>query len=379
MLTLHVLRTGLFATATCVAFLAPRAALADGELLLGGLRLADLQADVEPGDNALNGPDATDLDLEDGGWDWYVNIAATEHSSSASSTNLYGITAMGALHAYVWGSPDPRLLRTALITEEQMDLRASSRDPDIAFRLFLSHVAVDPTFAETARTLWIAKMKLEGGAQAYGERVRTARGVADNGGLYPWDLMWAIVSARLLENRFPNQGFASDALSLAFVIYSDLQSVTPVFRMEDPSQNFHTLGLAGITIAMRYVGEFDSLRDKAYDKLLSAQNPDGGFTWNSVYPDSDPQVAAYAVMAASVMKRDPRSIPAAQRASNWLATLQRSNGGFEYFPPSGDEYTEIDSEILMAFARVPPSSGLAAPSGHQWTKRPPSPASVFAD
>jgi hypothetical protein len=363
----------------CLAASAWNPARADGEIELAALRLAALQADVEPGDNAGNGPDLIDLDPEDGGWDWFITTGTTEHSASPSPTNTYGITAMGAIRAFVRGTPDPRFFRTALIAEQAMDAAGHDRNPDFAFRVFLSKLSADPTYAETARALWIAKMGSFGGAQAYGEYVRDVRESQGIGAIYPWDVMWAVVSGFFLEKRFPGEGFRSDALALAFVIFADTQGVDPVFDIGDPTQSYHTIGLTGLIISFRLMRQYDAVRAQAYDALLATQNLDGGFNWNATYTDSDPQVTAYAVLAASLLKGDPRSLPAARAGSNWLATLQKPNGGFELYPPSGDEVTEVDSEILLAFSFIPPTDSLAGSPPSRWTQRPPGRAVVFED
>lgn len=379
--TRDVFRTGCFAAvaAFALAFVAPPSAFADGELELGGLRLAALQADIEPGDNALNGLDAVDLDPEDGGWDWFTTTSATEHTANPSPTNTYGVTAMGALRAFVRGTPDPRYFRTALIAEQKMDELSMDRNPDFVFRIFLSKLAADPSFAETARTLWINKMNAFGGAQAYGEYVRDVRASQGIGAIYPWDLMWAVVSASFLEKTFPDEGFRSDALSLAFVIFADTQSVTPIFRIADHTQDYHSIGLTGLIIAFRMARQYDAVRDEAYDVLLANQNLDGGFNWNATYTDSDAQVTAYAVLAASVLKSDPRSVPAAQRGSDWMATLQQPNGSFDNYG-DGSDYTEVDSEILVAFSRVAPASSFTRGGGGRvGTRRPPGHATAIVD
>jgi hypothetical protein len=77
----------------------------------GADRLAALQADTI-GDNAGNG--VTDTDPDDGGWDFIIAPSATSHTPSASPTNLYGETALGAWAAVDSGSAGNRALADGL-------------------------------------------------------------------------------------------------------------------------------------------------------------------------------------------------------------------------------------------------------------------------
>ena len=71
-------------------------------LVAGANYLVHAQADKTE-DNAGNGPpfDFTDIDPDDGGWDWILAIPTFTHSAAASSTNLFGATAMGLYYAYL--------------------------------------------------------------------------------------------------------------------------------------------------------------------------------------------------------------------------------------------------------------------------------------
>ena len=54
-------------------------------------------------DNAGNGPpfDSTDIDPDDGGWDWVLASPTFTHSAAASPTNIFGATAIGLYYAYL--------------------------------------------------------------------------------------------------------------------------------------------------------------------------------------------------------------------------------------------------------------------------------------
>ncbi len=316
----------------------------------GGHRLVDLQADMTA-DNAGNGFDDTDPD--DGGWDWYLLPSDSAHSSSASPENLFGVTANGLLSAFQ-AEGGLRLAIGILDAYygivENPDIDSG---PDFGFLVALSEISGDPYYANLARDRWDLKMASYGGADSLALLIKESRH-PDWDGLIPWDIGLFIESAMALQEYFPGQGYLSDAIDMADVIYNDISSPSPYFDMEDETEPAYTLGLQGIVVSF---GLTDVYLDYGVDAaliLLNSQNTDGSWGWNADYPDGDEQSTAYVVMGFGILDVPYRIVNnAAQRGSDWLASRQEPNGGWDL---GGYEYPEVNGECLRAIGYYQPAA-----------------------
>jgi len=112
-------------------------------LVAGANYLVHAQADITE-DNAGNGLDGfeTPEDPDDGGWDWVSTIFT--HSTSASSTNLFGVTAMGLYYAYLETS-DPAYMTAMDDVAVQMAIDATiDSGPDITFLILYDDIKGSP-------------------------------------------------------------------------------------------------------------------------------------------------------------------------------------------------------------------------------------------
>ena len=321
-------------------------------LTWGADRLLALQADITE-DNAGNG--APDADPGDGGWDWDVDPAATQHSAQASSKNSYGVTALGILELCAY-SGEPRYW-TALF-----DVYAGiAADPEIdscgdfRFLVRLSELTHDPTYASLARARYDARIGAHGSATAFAEEIRDthfAHGRAN--GLIPWDIGLCATDAAALDVYFPGSGYDADADAMANVIYADSFEDNPgYFDESDSTENYWAMGIAGILSSFEAAHLYQAEAATLAQALIDYQNdgiaksPPGAWDWNDTHGGGDYQTTAYVVMALTAYGSDEGRI-AAVDGVDWLISEQRPNGSWHR--EGHDEYTEEEGEILTAIA-----------------------------
>ncbi len=324
-------------------------------LRAGAARLVHLQADATA-DNAGNG--SPDSDPDDGGWDGVNLTVDIAHSSNASSTNAYGVSAIGMALALSRNSASISALVACLDTYSGIVANpAIASGPDPTFLFLLRRLTSDQTFADEARNRWdLAINSLGAGdVEAAGRAIKQARidqGIPD---IYPWDISWFVISATRLDNLFPGEGFALSASLLSQVVLNDLLSPQPTFDVDDATRDYYDLGLIGAALTLRITNISPTQSTALLNRILSRQNPDGSWGFNDLLPGANLQSTAYAVIVTKLFRSFPGSEEARQAGADYLASLQAGNGGF----PWGGGPTEVpqaNSEILLALTLVAPSS-----------------------
>jgi hypothetical protein len=306
-------------------------------------RLAALQADTI-GDNARNG--LTDTDPDDGGWDFILPAAATQHTAAASPTNLFGAIGLAAWAAVDTGSAGNRALVVALDAGAGMQ-----RDPDIdsapdfVFGVLLAELAENPGFADIARQHYDAKRASAGGAAGLGALISDSRHRANEDGLIPYDVGWFVLAAAALDSAFPSAGYDRDADTYAGIVVDDLTSATPRFDIADPTEGNYVTGLAWAQVSSAWLHDRALLR-QVRARLLDGQHADGAWGTNAAQPADDLQSTAHALqtLALSGAATAPSQL-AERRAARWLLRGQAASGGW---PDAANiELPLVDADIVL--------------------------------
>lgn len=345
---------------------------AAGALADGGQRLVDLQADITA-DNAGNG--LIDDDPDDGGWDWYNALTDTSHSSSPSPDNIYGPIANGLLEAFK-SEGGIRMAIGLVDTYYGYDANPDiDSGADFGFLVRLSDLTGDLTYATLAKDRWDAKMAFYGGADSLAMGIRDSRHDQNWDALIPWDIGLFIESAMELQRIFPGQGYQSDAIDMADVVYGDITSDSAYFQMDNDSLPAYYLGLEGVLVSFGLTDVYTSYAIDAGRTLISAQLEDGSWPWNIEYPGPDDQTTAYVVMGFGMLDLSYPSVNnAAQAGSDYMASVQQANGGWD---EGGYEYPEVNGECLRAIAYYPPTAGMInSDEGRMTNKRSSAPVAL---
>jgi len=333
----------------------------------GGNRLVDLQADVTA-DNAHNGAEGSEDpdDPDDGGWDWSLTPETPSHSSSPSPTNTYGATVFGPSLGFLKGANDPRILIGLLDAFHGMEADPTiNSGPDPAFLVQLYKITKDPHYGDLAKQVWYSALNDIGGdpfdPRATAEVIRDARLGQGIPAIYPWDVGLFIMSAMVLEKAYKNNEFKPQAIAMANVVMEDLVSADPVFDRTDSMQWFYDIGLIGSVMCLKLTNVLPSLAIEIRDMVIDRQNEDGSWGWSDEYPQADYQSTAYAVLALFLYRAHPESADARQAGSNFIASTQMENGGWDLYLDGTEENAEADGECILAIALVAPNLGIYQP------------------
>ncbi len=324
-------------------------ALQDGADYLQGM-----QADITE-DNAGNGdPDSPD-DPDDGGWDWVSTIFS--HSINASSTNLYGATAQGLYYAYLDSADAEHLVA---LTDAATFMAADAGIRSAADLIFLMNYAAlvsDTSFADAAQTKYDARITTYGTAQALAEYIRDVR--ASQGyenGIIAWDIgAWAR-AAGMLHVLYPGNGYDTDAVAIAEVIYQDSFMDNPGYfdivddagwdpTYSDYNFYWYNLGITGLIDAFDAAGTHTAEIPGLVAILMEGQCASGGmsFSYGGNTDDEDWQSSGYAMMTLGRLD-DLRASwqPAINLMGDWIVATQDGSGGWVY--GSGNHYPEVCGE-----------------------------------
>jgi hypothetical protein len=364
-------RKGVFPVlAASILALAAGDAIAQTPLFKAVNRLVDLQAD-STGDNARNG--TPDIDPDDGGWDFDITLATTEHSMNPSPDNTYGVTALGFIRAWKGVGRSPRVVIAISDTAEGMLANPNVETGlDFALLNLTGGFLGDPSYKPEARARWDAKIASVGGPQALAQSIMNGRAAQGLDGLFPWDINQWVMSAFFMEKSYPGVGYRQQGQIMAQVIFNDLFSVSPVFDKNDPTEPFYNLGLMGAHLAFRLTRQFETESDVLRFNLVSRQNVAGWWAADDQFPGAHVQTTAWVVTSLFLFKNDPLYFAAGQNGSNYLASSQDAGGGWNL--GGGDENTEVNGECVLALALYPPSSftgGSFAPPPSKMLTRPP--------
>ncbi|HEX4334890.1 MAG TPA: hypothetical protein VH062_03190 [Polyangiaceae bacterium] len=314
-------------------------------LAAGAGRLSDLQAD-RIGDNAHNGLD--DDDPDDGGWDFTLAATVTEHTTTASSTNTYGATALGPWAAVRAGADTQRyrttLLGAGLGSQEITDIDSPN---DFVFLPLLGELQGDTAYAELARARYDAKLTSFGGAAALAGKDRDARHASAFDGLILYDLAWYTLGAAALDAAFPGSGYDADTAAFAAVAVAAISGSAPLFDINDANEQFYVQGLAWSLVVLDHATAPANLTTTIRGKLRDLQGSDGAWGFNATTPTDDLQSTAHAVQALALTAGDTRrGRNEATQGARFILSKQAANGGWEYTP--GKESTLVDAESMLA-------------------------------
>ena len=334
--------------------------------LAGAHYVRTMQADLTE-DNAGNG--AADLDPDDGGWDWVTNLF--EHSATASSNNLYGVTANGMLQVYKFEA-DPALFTAMQDAADMIIAKGPTLVRSAADAIFLLDFALldgvaDPApYQAGALAMWDYRLATYGTATAFAAGLRDFRAGSNPNGIIPWDIAPWAETVMKLDAAYPGMGYAAQAAEIAEVLWQDSFNNNPgYFKPHDPQNkgfdpdyanvNFYwyTGGVSGLIRAFDVTGTH--LFDIAglWNELLDCQYEDGAFSYqygaSPDFNDRDWQMSAYSMMALhDNVPFMGATVGAIQRGAQWLATYQDASGGFVY--DNGNHYPEIGGECTAALA-----------------------------
>ncbi len=295
----------------------------------------------------LTGERINETQNNDGGWDW-ITPDTDKTTILPSPNNTLGVTAQGMLDAYrMDGSPSK--LAACIDTYNTMVFYSGLptpsdhriRGPDVSFLVELSEVTGDSTYANFARTRYIATRAEFGSGTATGlaEFIRNRR--LSYPSLISWDINLYVQGALALNRYFPGQGFDADAAAMTEVIYDSLYVPTVDFNLSNQIQNDYWLSHTGAIEAFTSTSLHLAQRNSLVTSLLANQYGDGHFV--SVNGSST-QTTAYAIIA--LLKAGQRT--AAENAVNYLVNNQNINGG--WIEGADGENTEADSEAAQAMS-----------------------------
>jgi hypothetical protein len=305
-------------------------------------RIAALQADTI-GDNARNGLDDTDPD--DSGWDFIVAPTATQHSTAASPTNLYGAIGLAEWAAVETGNAGNRALVAAIDagTGMQRDPDIDSA-PDFVFAVQLAELADNPGFQDLARRHYDAKRAAFGGAAGLGAFIRDARHNSHEDGLIPYDLGWFVLAAAALDTAFPGAGYDHDADTFAGIVVDDLTAASPRFDITDPTEGNYITGLAWAQIPAAWLRDRALVR-RVRARLLDQQHADGAWGTSGAQPADDLQSTAHALQTLALTDAAGPSRRAIRRGARWLLRSQAASGG--WVDAMNNELPLVDADIVL--------------------------------
>ncbi|MBA7466754.1 hypothetical protein ES707_01944 [subsurface metagenome] len=317
------------------------------------------------------------LQNDDGGFDWGQPDG---DPATGSCTNTLGITAMGILKAYEL--EDKAAYETALAkaykyavdnppgwTGEEETTKGVDSFPDVTFMTWLAMHATHDTsllgaiqtqvpgttaasIAALAKTRWDDRVtNLGPSATGMAEYVRDARHDQGWDTLIPWDLEAAVKAALALNAYYPGEGYDTQAISIATVIYNSVDDAAGTyFNSGDTSQEDYVAGLTGAIEAFQEVGLYPEKVAALKVLLLNVQDGDGFWKYHGATPaDMSVQNTAYAVMAL-LSQGESDAVAAAEEAVDWLLSAQtlKGDGGWFAEGGAGAENLEVDSEAAWA-------------------------------
>ncbi|MCD4730922.1 MAG: hypothetical protein K8R74_10000, partial [Bacteroidales bacterium] len=330
-------------------------------LIDGADYLKHSQADITE-DNAGNGnPDVPD-DPDDGGWDWILTSPAFTHSTAASPPNIYGATAQGLYYAYL--KTGDATYKTALDDAAGvMSINAGIRSAaDLIFLMLYDDLpsVAGTIYQDAARAKYDARITTYGSATLFAQYIRDVRALSHGypNGIIAWDIgAWARVAA-MLHDRYPGNGYDSDADDIAEVIYQDSFMLNPGYfdiysdNGWDPTYAtvdyyWYTLGITGLIDAFNFANVHTSDIPILISILMNCQYPSGAFSFSygANTLDEDWQSTAYAVMSLAMLDQDTYQTNI-NDAGDWIASTQDVSGGWVY--GSGNHYPEIGGENTAA-------------------------------
>ena len=295
----------------------------------------------------------TDLQNNDGGWDWPLDDG---NPNNASPRNTIGPIAMGLAQAYLQtGDPDHL---TALANAGGLLLGKTNNfsPPDGYLAAQLDAIFGGTTYRDHVNANYYGPLAAgtydrNGNGTLYDTAgyvslIDTSRGSQGIPNLAAWDIGMGLVGA-LAAGADPTAWIAGTKTEI---------------NQLDGAEWYDVIGLAGAIYGLAAAGEdFDptagehaaasNLADLAAILASYQISPSGGFAWNKnqVSPGEESlQETAYATLALIAFDQNMFA-PTIIAARNYVAGVQLGTGGWENDPGSG-ENNEITGEALWALA-----------------------------
>ncbi len=356
-------------------------------LIAGGDYMKHMQADVTE-DNAGNGSGGSESpnDPDDAGWDWVVTSppAPFFHTTGASPTNLYGVSALGLYYAYVkngYTTAHPWFVAMTDAADRAVaagtaDIRSAA---DIKFLMLYNDLpdVAGTSFKDAAKAKydWRITNLGSGTATGFAEYIRDVRGITQNypNGIIGWDIGAYVVAAQMLHDRFPGDGYDTDADEMAEVLWQDSFNDSPgLFDVDDDdgwdptftNKNYwwYTLGVTGLLDAFRASGSHTGEIPGLVLRLQASQYSNGAFSGSygangPGTPDEDWQATSYAVVALNALNPVTYATEIAHGTYWTAATQQLASGGWVYGNDS--HYPAVGGENLSAMS-------LGGPADEVW-------------
>ncbi len=330
--------------------------LISASIAVSCLSFISLSANAVPLLAFQNGADRlTDMQNNDGGWDWPLNNG---NPATGSAQNTVGPIAMGLAKAYK-ETGDPAHL--AGLTKAGSFLLAktnnfSSSDGYLAAELdsvfggttYVDHLKTnfyDPLAAGTYNRNGLGTLYTTASYIAKIDTDRSGQGIAN---LAAWDIGMGLVGA------------ASVGVDLSAWITGTEKEIDEL----DGSAYYDVIGLSGAILGLAVAGQdYDPMAGEhaAAGSILDLGNilagyqiNGGGFTWNKDYisaGNETNQETAYAILALSEISTTD-FLTEITGAGDYLTGQQLTTGGWGNYPGSG-ENNEISGEVLWALSAVP--------------------------
>ena len=282
----------------------------------------------------------------DYGWDWMRPPSATGHSGGASSNNLYGITAVGLIDAYLL-TGDSAYYDAAKATADYM----ISYDPgetnfyrmkgvnqqylvgfDFVFLMKFAEVSVDTTYSDKADSWW--------------DYLKTNQVYHNTIPLLSFDEAQNIYDTLLAVRYSSIPGHAvwhCSEYGLAALMLGDDAFATEMANVLSTKLVItDTSRIVGWGKALKFystIGGYQTEIAFLTQSLINAQNTDG--SWDSGGPSGQDTANAMMGLASA------RVLGTLTDAADYLLLNQQDNGGWS-ITSSGLEIPQVDSEILQA-------------------------------
>ncbi|MCB9365886.1 MAG: T9SS type A sorting domain-containing protein [Calditrichaeota bacterium] len=339
----------------------------DAAVIAGGDYLKGMQADVtdDNAGNGTNGVNESPDDPDDGGWDWVITSppAPFHHSTTASPTNIYGVTVLGVYDSYVkngyttahpWFTTMTDAANAMIVNP---NIRSGS---DLKFLMLyndLSGVA-GTTYMDAAKTKYDARITTYGSATGLAEYIRDARhGQGYDNGIIAWDVgVWAVV-AQMLYDRYGGT-YDLDADAIAEVLYKDSYQLNPGYFdlatcanwdgvSNAVSYYWFNIGISGLMDAFMASNTYAAELPALATYLLQSQGPEGGICDSHPYHAGDYswQATAYGTLSLNTYDALTYATEIAH-AAYFIGATQDVSGGWLY--GGGNHYPEIGGENLSA-------------------------------
>ncbi|NOX35117.1 MAG: PEP-CTERM sorting domain-containing protein [Deltaproteobacteria bacterium] len=320
--------------------------------LTGFANASNFTASMLNGGNRL-----TNLQNDDGGWDWPLSDGT---STNASPKNTVGPIAMGLAQAYLQTGDSGQL--TALQKAGTLLLAKTNNfspsDGYLAVQLdsifggstysahvldnFYSPLATGTYNKNGAGTLYTTASYI-----SLIDTSRTAQGISN---LAAWDIGMGLYSAFVIgaDTSAWITGTESEINELSLGYYDVIGLAGAVLGLSSAGENFDPT--SGMHMAAGSLADLASI-------LAGYQIGNGGWAWESDYviandDNETVQETSYAILA--LLSADSSLYSARTKSgANWLMDVQLATGGWENYSASG-ENNEVTGEALWAVKAAVP-------------------------